>query len=177
MSSYSLYTNKTWHQTLQDLRATLEKWGVSEFEVSGSKKTNYYQTEAERVVSIRFVHPSGRTIVVRKGDLGRAIDNFRALYLGLEDMRMMEKRGISDVVREALAQLPAPVQPTDPYQLLGVQEGAPRDVIDAAYRAQAKRLHPDAGGTDTAMRALNEAYEIVKRSLALSAGGVEGRRR
>ena len=53
----------------------------------------------------------------------------------------------------------------DPYSLLGVREGAPTREIAAAYRAQAKRWHPDRGGGDEAdrrMADINAAYDLLR---------------
>jgi hypothetical protein len=43
--------------------------------------------------------------------------------------------------------------------------GMVHDVIDAGYRAMAKKLHPDVGGDHDAMLALGEACEILRRYL------------
>jgi DnaJ domain len=53
----------------------------------------------------------------------------------------------------------------DPYSLLGVQEGAAAREIAAAYRAQAKRWHPDRGGGEEAARRMaeiNAAYDLLR---------------
>jgi hypothetical protein len=53
----------------------------------------------------------------------------------------------------------------DPYSLLGVREGAPAREIAAAYRAQAKRWHPDRGGGEEAARRMaeiNAAYDLLR---------------
>jgi hypothetical protein len=50
----------------------------------------------------------------------------------------------------------------DPYAILGVPRGASREEIGRAYRAQAKRSHPDLGGAATlAMQDLNWAWELL----------------
>jgi hypothetical protein len=162
MPQYTLWTEKTWSQTRQDLALTFERWGVHHWSVDGRPSARTRQSMEERQVTILFVHPTGRDITVTKSDLARSVDNFRALYLALEDMRMMEKRGVADVVREAYLQLAAPAQHRDPYEILGVRPDSPAEVIDAAYRAQSKRLHPDVGGSFEAMAELNAAYERVK---------------
>ncbi len=50
------------------------------------------------------------------------------------------------------------------YKLLGVTPSAPWPEIEKAYRTKAKKHHPDLGGDEDAMRALNDAYAILKRT-------------
>ncbi len=49
------------------------------------------------------------------------------------------------------------------YPLLGIERGADKREIKNAYRRMARKLHPDKGGDEAAMKALNAAY---KRLLA-----------
>ena len=49
------------------------------------------------------------------------------------------------------------------YRLLGVSPSADWAEIQSAYRRKAKVHHPDHGGDEDAMRALNEAYQTLKR--------------
>lgn len=166
MPGYSLRTEKAWYETKSDLEATFRKWGVADFQVSGRpSRREYGQTEEERTVTVRFMHPEGREVTVTMKSQSRSVDNFRALYLGLEDMRMMEVRGISDIVRDAYLQLAAPKGQRDPYEVLGVRSDADGDVIRAAYQAKVKRLHPDAGPSADAdaFREVQDAYERIGR--------------
>jgi molecular chaperone DnaJ len=50
----------------------------------------------------------------------------------------------------------------DPYTLLGVSPQASTAEIKAAYRALVKRHHPDAGGNDDTILALNAAWEVLR---------------
>jgi curved DNA-binding protein CbpA len=50
---------------------------------------------------------------------------------------------------------------TDPYEVLQVRERAEPEVIQAAFRALARKYHPDFGGGPERMIALNEAWEII----------------
>jgi curved DNA-binding protein CbpA len=51
----------------------------------------------------------------------------------------------------------------DAYRVLQVDPHADADVIAAAYRVLARKLHPDGGARDAArMAELNEAYALVR---------------
>jgi curved DNA-binding protein CbpA len=49
------------------------------------------------------------------------------------------------------------------YVTLGVLPSAPRTVIEAAYRALAKGAHPDVGGSEARMQALNAAMATIRK--------------
>ncbi len=49
----------------------------------------------------------------------------------------------------------------DPSDVLGISREATLQEIREAYRAKAKRYHPDAGGEEWAFRILSQAYEIL----------------
>jgi hypothetical protein len=60
----------------------------------------------------------------------------------------------------------------DPYTILGLNPGAGERDISAAYRAQAKRWHPDRGGGEEAARRMaeiNVAYDLLRSEIALVA--------
>lgn len=48
-----------------------------------------------------------------------------------------------------------------PHRVLFVEKEAPVEVVRAAFLALAKVFHPDHGGSEEAMRELNEAYEAM----------------
>jgi molecular chaperone DnaJ len=50
----------------------------------------------------------------------------------------------------------------DPYAVLGVKPGATATEIKAAYRALVKLHHPDAGGDEERIVALNAAWEMLR---------------
>jgi curved DNA-binding protein CbpA len=49
----------------------------------------------------------------------------------------------------------------NPYQTLGVPNDAPPAAIKQAYRKAAKQAHPDKGGSDDAMHAVNRAWLVL----------------
>jgi hypothetical protein len=57
----------------------------------------------------------------------------------------------------------------DPFAVLGVQPGASRDELQAAYRRAAKRWHPDRAGSAEAQRRMaevNAAWELLREGPA-----------
>ena len=74
--------------------------------------------------------------------------------------------------------MPTRPRARDHYELLQVVRTADFEVIRAAYRALAQRYHPDLGGTEAQMAALNDAWAVLRdrqarlaydRQLALAA--------
>ncbi|MFT5873351.1 MAG: molecular chaperone DnaJ [Clostridium sp.] len=60
---------------------------------------------------------------------------------------------------------------TNPYEILGVREGASKEDIKKAYREQAKKYHPDQYGdnplqdlAEDKMQELNEAYDSLMKN-------------
>jgi len=55
----------------------------------------------------------------------------------------------------------AMLQTVDPYRVLQVLPDAEPEVIRAAYRALARKYHPDLGGSEAQMATLNAAWETL----------------
>ncbi|KAG6884441.1 hypothetical protein C0993_011088, partial [Termitomyces sp. T159_Od127] len=49
----------------------------------------------------------------------------------------------------------------DYYKVLGVSRDADNRTIKKAFRTAAKKAHPDKGGSEAKMAAMNEAYEVL----------------
>ena len=52
----------------------------------------------------------------------------------------------------------------DYYKTLGISKDATIDEIKEAFQKKSRHQHPDRGGTDEGMAALNEAYSVLKDS-------------
>ncbi len=79
-------------------------------------------------------------------------------------------RGIRQLRGETIGECqPPPPAPDETAislccQMLGISPSASWQEIERAYRAKARIHHPDHGGDGDTMRALNEAYALLKRS-------------
>ena len=53
----------------------------------------------------------------------------------------------------------------DPYEILGLRQGASEEEVKKAYKALAKKYHPDVTGNDPAaakkMQEINSAYDAI----------------
>jgi hypothetical protein len=49
----------------------------------------------------------------------------------------------------------------DYYRVLGVADGASAEEIERAFRREARKHHPDSGGSEEEMKSLNEAHDVL----------------
>jgi hypothetical protein len=64
------------------------------------------------------------------------------------------------------------MEPVDPYAILGISATAREHEVVAAYRALAKRWHPDQGGGEEAARKMaeiNAAYDLLRAQIVQQA--------
>jgi hypothetical protein len=61
---------------------------------------------------------------------------------------------------------PTDETPASAYAMLHLLPTAPPEVVNAAYRALAKRVHPDAGGDTAKMQEINAAYKLLQDNYA-----------
>jgi hypothetical protein len=166
-------TDLTWARTRSDLRAIFRLWGVDEYDVhcaaGGAMAERRGLDQSDREVIVRFRHPDGREIMVRKSDWDRPVDNFRRIYFALDAMRKIWREELEDVVRAAYLQLDAPASTRDPYEVLGVRPDAPMEIVEVAYKTRAKTAHPDRGGSVEAMAELNAAVERIRSERGVAA--------
>lgn len=87
--------------------------------------------------------------------------NIAALAAHIGHTRAIERHGVQTAkeVLRGFSALPAPESdnPKDWFVVLGVKESAGPDEIREAFRSLAKKHHPDNGGTEEQMKALNHA--------------------
>ena len=87
--------------------------------------------------------------------------NVQAIALCLQALRRMARHGAEAMVGSVMrgfAVLPAPVDLTP-----GLFGRGTLSEIEVTYRELARRLHPDAGGSDALMARLNAARDAARR--------------
>jgi hypothetical protein len=63
----------------------------------------------------------------------------------------------------------------DPFKILGINESATPQQVDAAYREKAKKHHPDGGGDAWAFQQVQEAYEAILHGALRQGSVAQGR--
>lgn len=92
--------------------------------------------------------------------------NVRAIYQVLEGRRQELRYGGLHIVRAAFSGFTALPPAQDWRDVLGVGAAPSAEDVEAAYRAKARRLHPDQpGGSAEAMAALNAARDAARREI------------
>jgi hypothetical protein len=91
-------------------------------------------------------------------------DNLRSIGLAIAAMRQLERHGGSAMADRAFSGFVALPAPQNCWDLLGIKkEGATEEEVKRAYRQRAKEAHPDNGGSNAAMAALNKARDEAMR--------------
>lgn len=75
----------------------------------------------------------------------------------MQALREIRGGGVSDAMGGSLRDLDLAAK------MLGISSSASLDEIEQAYRRKARIHHPDHGGDEDTMRALNDAYRLLKR--------------
>lgn len=99
----------------------------------------------------------GRSMVFACDKWNRVQDNVRSIQKTIEAIRGIERWGASEMMERAFQAFEALPAPKSPWDVLGVPKGSSREDIDRAYKAKAKTMHPDAGGSTAGMAELNHA--------------------
>ena len=156
-----LSTDKTWTETIADLRDQFRKWGVRDilYPILRDAQRNMGG------VTIKWV-PKGQSAwtEISCGTFGQPETNIRAIYLAISNVRLMEQRGIGRQLAQASAHLalpaPAGAKPTrTPQEVLGIVAGmTPKQMIDQ-FKTRELATHPDRGGNADEFKAVRAAGE------------------
>jgi hypothetical protein len=124
---------------------------------------------ADPGVAAYFQKAGGAMRVIAIDIYNRAADNAAAIGATLEALRAIERHGGAQIMERAFTGFDALPAPSSWRQVLGLVNGTPTlDDVEIAYRARARKTHPDAGGSAAAFQELNQAREAARRELGAS---------
>jgi hypothetical protein len=164
---------------LQELLAELGRMGAKEVVVSTNvprRRDGLPFADAREPddpgVAVYFTHGK-RQLVIACDSYASVRANLRAVGATVEALRAIQRHGATSMLERAFtgfAALPPKGGTERPWwEVLGVTEHAPDDVVKAAYRRLAAEHHPDRGGDADRMAAVNRAYETAQARKALGA--------
>ena len=164
----------TWNKTVERLMRELRLLGAEHVVLSTNQQLRRdglpYQAPRrieDPGVAVYF-QLKGRALVMAQDGYWDMLDNMRSLALALEGLRQMERHGgghMMDRASQGFAALPGP---KDWRKVLGFGPDDRPGIhsLMSAYREEAKKVHPDVGGTDAQMAELNAALTEARAELA-----------
>ena len=152
-------TNKSWSDSLSELREEFRKWGIEDYALPIRKESQAAgRVKVTFAINGQWCSPECR----RWGPLDGPTwleKNLRAIVTAIRSARLADQRGIGSLLAEATRHLALKSGDVDPYQVLGVHPAASADELQQAYRRRVRQTHPDTGGDPTAFKATHEAAE------------------
>lgn len=122
-------------------------------------------------VAVYFTTADGIDVAFACDRWRKIEDNMQAIAHTIDALRGIARWGTGDMVKAAFsgfAALPAArVASASWWDVLGVVQHAPGQVIHDAFRALVLRHHPDRGGEPDKMVEINRAYDSFKRERGL----------
>lgn len=155
-----LSTNKTWTQSLRDLKTELTKWGVVDYILPTFEESN-----RAGAVTVSYAI-NGKWLPLTSGHFPSQAVNLRALVMAIEGSRKADQRGIGGLMAAALQH--KALTGADPRSILGIPPGTTdAGVMRHYYLERIKATHPDHGGDEKEFIKVMEAG----KALGLDNGG------
>lgn len=159
-SRYVITNEPGWLASEEKLTETFKAWGVD--------RKAFRVTRSGPAVTIRWrPKGDGDTVELASSDQDTADKNLHKLALGLEALRMQERRGFASIASSYYAQTTALVEHAStrasryaPYEVLGLQATADRETVDAVVRSRQMALHKK-GGDEAEARRINDARAAI----------------
>ncbi|MBL8752248.1 MAG: J domain-containing protein [Planctomycetes bacterium] len=138
------------------------------------------QPEPEDAGACAYFERNGRRIALACDRWASVRENLRAIGMHLAAIRGQERWGVGDLdaAFAGYQALPAPDVDRAWWDVLGLDRTTAahlrhrpfderREVLVARFRARAKNVHPDSGGTQEAFVELQKAYETARLELGV----------
>ncbi len=108
----------------------------------------------------------GRPSVLACDRHGWAAENVKAVAMAVKALGLVERHGGSEIFERSMRGFAIRSANGTWWSVLGVEETASREAIEAAFRERAREHHPDLGGSPEKMAELNAARETALRRRA-----------
>jgi len=96
----------------------------------------------------------------------RVADNLAAIAGHISAIRAVDRYGVGTMEQAFAGYAALPPSSEEWWLVLGVKQSAGRDDVEAAFRALAKKHHPDIGGSVEQMAKLNRARQAAQQSFS-----------
>jgi hypothetical protein len=140
----------------------------------GLPRADYFRSHISDPGVAVYFKLEGQDFVLCCDKFNKVEDNLKAIAITIEDMRRIERNGVSDFIKRSFTGFKALPEYTVPHfwevlQMPFMPNPTPAmwDMIQKQYRTLAKVYHPDAGGGDQEQwhkikRAYDEAQQYFK---------------
>ena len=160
-------------RTRSDIRQMFDKWGIEQFSILREQE-EYRSGVLKRGngVTVSFFRKGAwQHIFCNKSDYDQ---NIRSVFFFLDRIRIAEKAGISyqglsstkDIVTSTTYEPQKEEREIleDAYDVLGVSQDDPDDLIKKVYNQKVQFYHPDHGGDPEKFKRITNAFETIMSS-------------
>jgi hypothetical protein len=158
-------------QALTSLETELQRLGAVEVHVSTNYSVNRFggiredRRPADQGVAVYF-ELKGKPMVMAQDAHQRAEENLRSLALAIEAMRALERHGGGAMMEKAFTGFTALPPPPDPWQVLGLGNGASADAVQSAWKHKIRAVRMDRPAGDHPLEAeINSARDACLKLL------------
>lgn len=119
-----------------------------------------YQRPADAGVAIYF-QVDGKAMALCCDKWNSVEANLKALKMSIDALRGLDRWGVSDILDRAFMgfkALPEKAASFPWWEVLGLERNCTKKEVEAAYKKQAKKAHPDNGGDPHKWAQLQEAF-------------------
>ena len=150
----NLTTSKGWNESLADLRDELRKWDIEDYILPT-------KAESQKAGKVRVPFAlKGTWANPECSRFDSPEQNLRAIVQAVRSARLMDQRGLGDLLAETVR--PLALNPADgSWAVLGLRPDAEFSANHRAYRQLLKTHHPDAGGDPERFQEIRKAGEAL----------------
>jgi hypothetical protein len=161
-------------QTMRELEREIEHTGGRNLVINSNRIEPIWGSEAppylpDSGVVVSFDRRSNSNLMHVVFALDQYLtlhDNIRGVLVTVRSLRAIERHGAWQMFEAAMSGFVALPPPRSWRDVLGLRNSEVTQAdVEAAFRREAKRSHPDVGGTDQRMAELNAALETALKAI------------